>query len=182
MGHDIFQIDEIVFSRDTTLLTTVVSASAQVVSSPERTRGTVSNPVASSQHDLVTLTGPGCFISALFHKTGGGAGTETSVELLIDDKTVVGTTFNETRMLGLGSPADEGPSFYGVSMKVTGTSGTSGTSGGVVTVGFPVPLKFDDSLVLRMQLAANDTAVTRIVGQVISGTCPESGSKGGPKK
>ena len=113
----------------------------------------MSNPVASSQHDLVTLTGPGCFISALLNVRGGVADRETSVALLIDGKTVVGTTFAEARLLGLelGASSGHAPNFYGVKM-------LNPLLGVTVTVGFPVPILFNDSLVLRAQLAGNDTA------------------------
>ena len=135
------------------------TAVAQIIEDPERTRGTLVSPVAGQQHDLVTLTGPGCFVSA-FANQNGSVPQDTVLRLLIDGRTVVGTTWGDSdRLVPLGISR----------------------IGGTVKIGFPQALFFNESLVLRTTLPGSGTMPPRIIGEVIAGVCRESGARG-PKK
>ena len=123
------------------------------------TQGQSLNPAAGFTVDLVTLPGPGVFVSALVVKRGGDLDT-TSVELEIDGKMVTSRTILALRNWGL------------TEMNAFGTVLLSSTSHDNVSIGFPFPLVFQNSLILRANNAAPlapDTGVLEINGLVVHG-------------
>ena len=125
------------------------------VLSPQVTAGSVVNPGASSTHDLVTLVGPGVFISA-FGSKRGGASDSTDIGLFIDGTQVIGGNPASLRILGL------------TEMNPTGIAVFSGTLD-TIAIGFPVPLIFENSLTLRADVGNSDTGVQEILGRVVHG-------------
>ncbi len=131
------------------------------VLSPQLSAGDVLNPAVSSTHDLVTLVGPGVFISAHALKQGGASDT-TDIRLLIDGTLVTGGSPAFLRSIGL------------TEMNPTGIAVFSNNVGGAanidtITIGFPVPLIFETSLTLRTVVSASDTGIVQIVATVVNG-------------
>ena len=123
------------------------------------TQGQSLNPPAGFTVDLVTLPGPGVFVSALVVKRGGDLDT-TSVELEIDGKMVTSRTILTLRNWGL------------TEMNAFGIVLLSSTSHDNVSIGFPFPLVFQNSLILRANNAAplaQDVGVLEINGLVVHG-------------
>lgn len=122
--------------------------------------GLVVDPAASSTHDLVTLTGEGTFISAILTKQGGATDI-TFVQLIIDGQIVHDRSVAGLRNFGL---TQSNP--YGVAV-LNGGGQPDGID--TVTIGFPCPIPFTSSLILRAVVGASDTGVVQMIGDVIAG-------------
>ena len=123
------------------------------------TRGQSLAPPAGFNVDLVNLSGPGVFISALVVKRGGDLDT-TSIELEIDGEIVLSRSILALRNWGL------------TEMNAFGTVLLSSNSHDNVSIGFPFPLAFQNSLILRANNAAPlaaDENVLEINGLVVHG-------------
>ena len=135
------------------------TAVGQIIEDPERTRATIINPIAPSQNDLVSLTGPGCFVSGLVHvEIAGTEWVGVITQLLIDGKTVVDATFGDA--VGFGD--------YGIRV----TDALVGNH--AMSIAFQQPLFFNESLLLR-GILPNGGVFTEMNGQVLAGVCRESG-------
>ena len=135
------------------------SACAVRIVDAQSTLGISMNPGSGFSEDLVTLQGPGVFISAFVAKRGGDTDT-TSVELEIDGRLVHSGTFAALRNFGLTETNAFGSAVF------------SSNSHDTISIGYPVPLAFQDSLILRANNAPTlspDTGVMQITGIVVHG-------------
>ena len=124
------------------------------ISQPERTQGLIA-PAPQGEHELVTLQGPGLFVSAQLTKQGG-TNDLTFVILDIDGRNVVNFSIAAANNVGL---TQNNP--YGlVLVKSKGDIKT-------LTIGFNSPLRFARELKLRVQV--NEPTVVQIVANVIHG-------------
>ena len=124
------------------------------VCDPQRTQG-LKAPAPKATHDLVTLKGPGLFLSANVTKQGGPTGL-TFVSLEIDGRNVVNFSYAAARNVGLN-----GPNPYGIQL-LTGAGVES------FSIGWPFPLTFKKSL--KLSAIVNETGVIQIVGNVVHGS------------
>jgi hypothetical protein len=116
-------------------------------------------PAPKGTYDLITQEGPGLFLSGFVSKQGGASGL-SGVRLIIDDQIVVGSNFVEARNLGL---MQQNP-FGLVSLdSVLGSSVLQ-----AITFGWPVPLVFRKSLIVRVTV--NEPGVVQILARVIRGS------------
>jgi hypothetical protein len=130
---------------------------AQVIVEPERTEGLLASP-SMGQHNLVTLSGPGDFVSAEVVKQGG-SNNLTFVSLDIDGKNIVSISFAALLNTGLttGNP-------YGlVLVKSAGDPKT-------LTIGFPTPLRYKSKLTLAVTV--KETGVVQVLANVSMGKRP----------
>lgn len=123
------------------------------VHSPAQAEGLVSSP-ALGEHVLVSITGPGKFISARMVKQGGLSGL-TAISLEIDGNVVENR--NVAALQNWGMTASNP---FGVVVQSSGGTDT-------VTIGFPEALVFDSNLTLRA--VVNEAGVDQIIGTVIYG-------------
>jgi len=123
------------------------------VCDPQRTQG-LRAPAPKGSYTLVSLKGPGLFLSANVTKQGGA--TDLSfVSLDIDGRNVVNMSYAALRNIGL---AQANP--YGVQY----------STGGAVesfSIGWPFPLTFKRSL--ELSVTVNETGVVQILGNVVRG-------------
>jgi hypothetical protein len=131
-----------------------VQVQAQVVRAPERTQGLVVS-ASPGVHDLVSLEGPGTFVSAQVTKQGGSSDS-TIVNLDIDGKNVVSSSIAGLANVGL----TQSNSYGLVLLQGTGDLTT-------VTIGFPVPLRFRSEL--KLSVNVQESGVAQILGNVIHG-------------
>ena len=124
------------------------------VCDPQRTQG-LETRVSKGTHSLVSLAGPGVFISAHVTKQGGATGL-TFVRLRIDNRSVVDLSFVGARNWGLIVPNPYG-------LQVLGSGGLEN-----FTIGWPVPLTFKKSL--ELSTVVNETGIVQIVANVIHGS------------
>lgn len=123
------------------------------VTEPERTQG-LKAPAPSGEHLLVSLDGPGVFISAEVTKQGG-TNDLSFVILDIDGRNVVNISFAALRNWGL---IENNP--YG--LVLLGSDGIK-----TLTIGFCTPLYFEEMLTLGVDV--NEDSVEQIVANVIHG-------------
>jgi len=118
--------------------------------------GLIAAPPTDTDHVLVELDGPGCFLSARVIKQGGDSNL-TFVTLEVDGQPVMSRSVAALLNWGLvtNSPA-------GIAV-LPGTPSIH-----TVTVGFPVPLTFQESLVLSVSVGA-DPGIAQIIGNVVVG-------------
>jgi hypothetical protein len=102
---------------------------------------------------LIDLKGPGVFLAAQVTKQGGGSGL-TFVDLDIDGDNVTNISFAAARNVGF---TEQNP--YGLVLL--------GRDPQTLTIGFPVPLRFDKSL--RLSVVVNEAGVVQILANVIHG-------------
>jgi len=121
------------------------------VCDPQRTQG-LKAPAPQGTHNLVSLKGPGLFLSANVTKQGGQTGL-TFVRLDIDGRNVVNLSFAAARNWGLSQPNP-----YGLQL-------LSGIGVESFAIGWPFPLTFKRSLTLSA--AVNETGVVQIVANVV---------------
>jgi hypothetical protein len=102
-----------------------------------RQDGAATNPTADLEVDLITLSGPGTFVSARFIVSGGTESDRrnTLLVLEIDGNAIVQDTFTD-----LNAKGSNKFNFFGIVADMP--------SGIAVTVGFPLPVSFQSSLVL----------------------------------
>ena len=124
------------------------------VTNPEETLK-LRAPAPRGDYELVTLKGPGKFLSAVITKQGGDTDL-TGVQLYIDGKYVVSLTIAAARNWGL---TQHNP--YGVVLvKSTGAIKT-------LTIGFPYPLYFKSEL--KLKVSVQEEGVAQILARVIHG-------------
>ena len=124
-----------------------------------RAHGAVDNPVIGAENVLVSLTGPGVFVSARLLAWGSPTPDDTegtTVRLLIDGEVVVQELFFDLREDGL----------YTVGNNPFGITFLNGSRSYSLLIGFPQPLYFASSLVLS---ATVTTPADKLVGTVIYG-------------
>ena len=126
------------------------------VCDPQRTQG-LKAPAPNGTHNLVTLQGPGLFLSAQITKQGGPTDL-TFVNLDIDGKNVVALSFAAARNTGLTVPNP-----YGLQL-------LNGVGIESFTIGWPFPLTFRRSL--KLSVKVNETGVVQIVANVVHGSTP----------
>jgi hypothetical protein len=117
--------------------------------------GLVVNPLDPSTHTLVSINGPGKFVSARLTKQGGASGL-TFVTLLLDGQVIESRSIAALKNFGLGV---NNP--YGVMVN------TSPAGIDVVTIGFPQTLSFQNKLELRVQVG--EPGVVQMIGTVVAG-------------
>jgi hypothetical protein len=123
------------------------------VCDPERTQG-LRAPAPRGVHTLVTLKGPGVFLAAHVSKQGGATDL-TFVELEIDGRSVTNLSVAAAKNLGL---TQANP--YGLVLLDSGVIKN-------LTIGFPVPLRFEKQL--SLSVTVNEDGVVQILANVIHG-------------
>jgi len=126
-----------------------------LVENAEQREGLVVDPVSGTEHTLVSIVGAGKFVSARMTKQGGASGL-TFFSLELDGKNIENRSFVALKNFGL---TQHNP--YGVAIF------TSGAGLDDVTIGFPTPLVFKESLVLKA--IVNEPGVVQIIGTVMAG-------------
>ncbi len=122
------------------------------VCKPERTQG-LKAPAPNGAHNLVSLRGPGVFLAAEVSKQGG-TNDLTFVSLDIDGRNVTSISFAALANQGLTQHNPFGLAVFHSALKT-------------VTVGFPAPLLYSESL--KLSVTVNEPNVAQIVGNVIHG-------------
>ncbi|HEX2135399.1 MAG TPA: hypothetical protein VHG30_05750, partial [Microvirga sp.] len=117
-----------------------------------RTQGILPNPSAGLQ-EVVAVEGPGCFISANLVRQGDDQGV-TVVQLEIDGQFVVNRSIEALINAGATSI-----NTFGVMVQRSGALNS-------VTIGFPEPLFFSDSLVLSATVGG--AGIAQLFGEVIT--------------
>jgi len=113
----------------------------------------------SGEKTLVSLTGPGTLVAALLQKQGGACGLTcglTSVWLEVDGQTILDQNIIALKNLGLNQYNPFGVVVF------TGPTGID-----TVTIGFPQPIAFTQSLKLKTIVIEEN--VEQIIGRVIYG-------------
>ena len=121
------------------------------VCDPRRTEG-LRAPAPKGTHNLVSLEGPGLFLSANVSKQGGPTGI-SFVKLDIDNRNVVNLSFAAARNWGLSEPNPFGLQFL------------SGIGVESLAIGWPFPLTFKRSL--KLSVVVNEPGVVQIVANVV---------------
>ena len=121
------------------------------VCNPERTQG-LKAPAPKGTYALVSLEGPGLFLSANVTKQGGATGL-TFVKLDIDNRNVVNLSFAAARNSGLTTANP-----YGLQL-------LAGNGLESFAIGWPFPLTFKRSL--RLSVTVNETGVVQILANVV---------------
>lgn len=124
------------------------------ICNPERDQG-LKAPAPKGKYPLVTLQGPGVFVSAHVSKQGGDNDL-TFVILDIDGRNVVNISYAAARNLGF---VQSNP--YGLVLLQSRLIDN-------LTIGYPSPLRFERELVLSAHV--NEDGVVQILGNVIHGT------------
>ena len=122
------------------------------VCNAQRTQGLLTN--VTGAHKLVVLEGPGLFICADVVKQGGDTDL-TNVSLDLDGRNVVAITYIGARNVGLTQSNPFGIVVLGSKLDT-------------LTIGYPVPLKYEKELVLSVLV--NEPNVAQIVANVVHGT------------
>ena len=130
------------------------NAGSATIKGAAQDEGLITDPISGNTYDLVTLTGPGSFVSARMTKQGGGSDL-TFLELVIDEEIIIGRSFAALKNWGM---TESNP--FGVVVLTEGIVDAA-------TIGFQQPIKFEDSLVLRARV--NESGVEQIIGTVIYG-------------
>ncbi|MES9969689.1 MAG: hypothetical protein ABW092_06610 [Candidatus Thiodiazotropha sp.] len=132
----------------------VVNTFTKGVTNPERTQG-LRAPAPQGTHELITLKGPGTFLSAHVTKQGGGNGL-TFVSLDIDGKNVVNTSMVGAKNWGL---TQNSPYILNM-VKPSGDIKT-------LTIGQSYPLYFAREL--KLSVSVREDGVVQILSNVIHG-------------
>lgn len=132
-------------------VTTTGTGCAVGVCNPQRTQG-LKAPAPKGTHNLVSLEGPGLFLSANVAKQGGPTDL-TFVKLDIDNRNVVNLSFAAARNWGLTAPNP-----YGLQL-------LAGIGVESFAIGWPFPLTFKRSL--KLSVTVNEIGVVQIVANVV---------------
>lgn len=127
---------------------------ADSILNPRLTSGTIDSP-AEKQYTIVTITGPGKFVSAAVTKQGGTSDL-TFVDLFIDGRAVVNTSFSGLKTIGLTATNPYGLAFL-----------QSTTRFKTITIGFNSSLEFKKEL--KLKVLVKETGVSDIMAEVVSG-------------
>jgi hypothetical protein len=128
-------------------------ATTSFVSSAQRTQGLIA-PAGMGDHVLVHLKGPGVFVSAQVTRQNNPAGV-SFVSLDLDGLNVASLSFEAASNWAL---TQANP--YGIVLLEKGVIST-------MTIGYPLPLRFDKELVLKVTV--NEMGVAQIVANVLHG-------------
>jgi len=112
-------------------------------------------PVPTGTHGLVSLAGPGVFLAAEVSKQGG-TNDITFVILDIDGRNVTNISFAALANQGLTQHNPYGLAVFHSTLLKT------------VTIGFPAPLLYNQSL--KLSVTVNEPNVAQIVANVIHGS------------
>ena len=126
-----------------------------VVENAHLSEGLVVNPLEASTHTLVSVSGPGKFVSARLTKQGGASGL-TFVTLSLDGQVIESRSVVAFKNIGL---TEDNP--YGIMVN------TSAAGIDVVTIGFPQTLSFKSKL--ELPAPDNEPGVVQMIGTVITG-------------
>jgi hypothetical protein len=121
---------------------------------PERTEG-LKAPAPKGEYELVTIKGPGTFISAEISKQGG-TNDITFISLDIDGKNVVNLSVAAAANWGL---TQDNP--YGLVL-LKSAAGIK-----TLTIGYPFPLNFSQEL--KIKVTVNEDNVAQIIANVVHG-------------
>jgi hypothetical protein len=121
------------------------------VCDPQRVQG-LKAPAPKGTHTLVSLKGPGLFLSANVSKQGGATDL-TFINLEIDGRNVVSLSYAAARNWGLGQANPFGLQYL------------PGAGVESFAIGWPFPLTYKRSLILSATV--NETGVVQIVGNVV---------------
>ena len=121
---------------------------------PQRTQGLKTKLKKGNTYKLVSLKGPGLFLTGHVTKQGGGSDL-TFVGLRIDGKSVLDLSFAAASNWGL---TQDNP--YGLVL-------LKGAPVQNFTFGWPVPLAFKRSL--ELTVVVNEPGVVQIIGNIIHG-------------
>ncbi len=121
---------------------------------PERTQG-LKAPAPKGDYELVTLKGPGTFVSAEISKQGG-TNDITFIILDIDGKNVVNLSVAAAKNWGL---TQDNP--YGLAL-LESEAGIK-----TLTIGYPFPLNFSQEL--KIKVTVSEDNVKQIIANVIHG-------------
>lgn len=124
------------------------------VVNPERTQG-LKAPAPKGTYELVTLKGPGKFLSAEISKQGG-ANDLTFIILDIDGKNVVNLSVAAAKNWGLTQYNTYGLVLVESKRKIK-----------TLTIGFPYPLQFNTKLTLKADV--QESGIAQILANVIHG-------------
>ncbi len=124
------------------------------IAGARRTQGLIA-PAAIGEHVLVQLKGPGVFVCAEVTRQNNPAGL-TFLSLDLDGANVVSFSFEAMVNLGFTKP-----NTYGLSLLEAGGQNT-------VTIGYPLPLRFEKELTLKVNV--QELGVIQILANVIHGT------------
>lgn len=123
------------------------------VCQPQRTQGLLNN-VEQGEFTLVQKEGTGVFLSAQISKQGG-TNDITIIDLTIDGQNVVNISFAALENFGLTQSNS-----YGLVL-------LQGDNIKTATIGYPVPLRFNEEL--RLSVNVQEPEIVQIVSNVISG-------------
>ncbi|MFL5538728.1 MAG: hypothetical protein ACJ8J0_07025 [Longimicrobiaceae bacterium] len=124
------------------------------VCAPERTQG-LQAPAPKATYPLVHLKGPGLFLAAEVTKQGGATGL-TFVSLDIDGRNVTNLSYAAAENSGL---TQQNP--YGLVLLKSGAGLKN------LTIGFPVPLRYEKEL--KLSAIVNEDGVVQLLANVIHG-------------
>lgn len=130
-----------------------IGTCATEVCDPQRTQG-LQAPAPQGGYKLVVLEGKGLFLGAEVSKQGGDTDL-TFVDLTIDGRNVFNISMAAVRNMGL------------TVQNPTGMVLRSSSKLDVLTLGFPVPLRFAKSLVLSVEV--REDGVIQVLGNVWHG-------------
>ena len=123
------------------------------VCDPQRVQG-LKAPAPKGTYTLVSLKGPGLFLSANVTKQGGATDL-TFVILEIDGRNVVNSSYAAVRNVGLTQANPYGIQYL------------SGSAVESFAIGWPFPLTFKRSLTLSVTV--NEVGVVQILANVVRG-------------
>lgn len=121
---------------------------------PERTQG-LKAPAPRGEYELITLRGPGTFISAQISKQGG-TNDLTFVSLDIDGKNVVSLSMAAAENWGLTANNPYGLALLKSKVGIE-----------TLTIGYPFPLNFNKEL--KIKVIVKENGVKQIIANVIHG-------------
>jgi hypothetical protein len=127
---------------------------ADSIINPRLTSKTIDSP-DEKQYTIITIAGPGKFVSAAVTKQGG-TNDLTFVDLFIDGKAVVSTSFSGLKTIGLTATNP-----YGVALL------QSTTTFKTLTIGFNSAFEFKKEL--KLKVLVKETGVSDITAEVVSG-------------
>jgi hypothetical protein len=129
---------------------------AQGVCNPRLITGSVKQPNQGDTITLITLPGPGVFVSAQVAKQGGTNGV-SFVNLELDGSKVVDISYDAAKNFGLTQYNHFG---FAVLNTAAGVDN--------FTIGFSTPLRFEKGLVLSVKV--NETDVVKITSGLVHGS------------
>ena len=131
-----------------------MAGTTSFVTAAQRTQGLVA-PAPVGEHVLVSLRGPGVFVSALVTRQNDPSGV-SFVSLDLDGRNVVSVSFEALANWGL---TEDNP--YGLVLRQQGAIST-------LAIGYPLPLRFEQKLQLKVTI--QEAGIAQVLANVIHGT------------